>query len=112
MPHISDLSHLFCQARVANGHGALHAAATRFSLRWQMQRCAPMGRESVDLSGGVALVVSHAPFGLSAMVVPDRLRVDSHLGRRWLRGPFTAEAVLFAHGRYGEGVAPGRPLEE
>ena len=86
--------------------------ATTFNLRWKMQRCTPMGRESVELSGGVELVVSHTPFGLSATVVPDRLRVDSHLGRSWLRGSFTAEAVLFTHGRYGDGVAPGRTLGE
>ena len=65
-----------------------------FTVRWNIDHCAPMGPESVALSGRVELVVSHEDTGLSAMVMPDRLRVDSQLGRAWLRGPFAAETSL------------------
>ena len=68
--------------------------AKAFTVRWNISRCAPMGPESVALSGRVELVVFHEDAGLSAMVMPDRLRVDSHLGRAWLRGPFAAETSL------------------
>ena len=68
--------------------------AKTFTVRLVMDGCSPMGRDSVELSGGVELVVSHRDFGLSAVVKPDQLRVDSHMGRTWLRGPFTAEAPL------------------
>lgn len=68
--------------------------ATAFNLRWTMARCAPLGRDSVELSGNVELVVVHKKGVLSAVVMPDRLRVDSHMGRAWLHGPFTAETSL------------------
>ena len=68
--------------------------AKTFTLRWDMDHCTPMGPESVALSGRVELVVSHVNGGLSAMVMPDRLRVDSHLGSAWLQGPFAAETSL------------------
>lgn len=68
--------------------------AKAFTVRWDMDHCAPMGPESVALSGRVELVVFHEDAGLSAMVMPDRLRVDSHMGRAWLHGPFTAETSL------------------
>lgn len=68
--------------------------ATAFTVRWNMDRCAPMGPESVALSGSVELLVFHEDAGLSAVVMPDRLRVDSHMGRTWLRGPFAAETSL------------------
>ncbi|MGH8858893.1 MAG: hypothetical protein ACREXG_12840 [Polaromonas sp.] len=68
--------------------------AIAFTVRWNMDRCAPMGLESVELSGSVELLVFHEDAGLSAMVMPDRLRVDSHMGRAWLRGPFAAETSL------------------
>lgn len=67
--------------------------ATAFTVRWNMDRCAPMG-ETVELSGSVELAVFHEDAGLSAIVMPERLRVDSHMGRTWLRGPFTAETSL------------------
>lgn len=67
--------------------------ATAFTVRWDMDRCAPMG-EAVELSGSVELAVFHEDAGLSAIVMPARLRVDSHMGRTWLRGPFTAETSL------------------
>ena len=65
--------------------------AKAFKVRWDMSRCTPLGPQSVELSGGVELVVFHEDTGLSAMVIPDRLRVDSHLGRVVLRGPFAAQ---------------------
>ena len=68
--------------------------AKTFTVRWDMDHCTPMGPESVALSGRVELVVSHVAGGLSAMVTPDRLRVDSHLGSAWLQGPFAAETSL------------------
>ena len=68
--------------------------AKAFTVRWDMDHCTPMGPESVALSGRVELVVSHVDTGLSAMVFPDRLRVDSHMGRAWLHGPFSAETSL------------------
>lgn len=68
--------------------------AKAFTVRWDMDHCAPMGPESVMLSGRVELVVFHEDTGLSAMVMPDRLRVDSHMGSAWLQGPFAAETSL------------------
>ena len=65
-----------------------------FTVRWMMDRCSPMGKESVELSGGVELVVHRKGAGLSAVVKPDQLRIDSHMGRAWLRGPFTAETEI------------------
>lgn len=70
--------------------------AKAFTVRWNMDRCAPMGPESVELSGSVELLVFHEDAGLSAVVMPDRLRVDSHMGRTWLRSSFAAETSLAA----------------
>lgn len=67
--------------------------ATAFTVRWNMDHCAPMGG-TVELSGSVELAVFHEDAGLSAIVMPERLRVDSQMGRTWLRGPFTAETSL------------------
>ena len=68
--------------------------AKAFTVRWDMDHCTPMGPESVALSGRVELVVFHEDVGLSAMVMPDRLRVDSPMGSAWLQGPFAAETSL------------------
>ncbi|MCJ0763484.1 hypothetical protein [Variovorax terrae] len=68
--------------------------ASAFTVRWNMDRCALMGLESVDLSGSVELLVFHEDAGLGAIVMPDRLRVDSHMGQTWLHGPFTAATSL------------------
>ena len=65
-----------------------------FTVRWMMDRCSPLGQDSVELSGGVELVVDRKGAGLSAVVKPDHLRIDSHMGRAWLRGPFTAEIEM------------------
>ena len=65
-----------------------------FTVRWMMDRCSPLGQDSVELSGGVELVVHRKGAGLSAVVKPDHLRIDSHMGRAWLRGPFTAEIEM------------------
>ena len=65
-----------------------------FTLRWVMDKCSPFGPDSVELSGGVDLVVSHTRTGFSAMVKPDQLKVDSQMGRAWLRGSFNAETSL------------------
>ena len=65
--------------------------ATAFTVRWNIDGCAPVGAASVELSGRVELLVFHEDEGLSAIVIPDRLRVDSHMGRVWLRGPFAAD---------------------
>ena len=67
-----------------------------FTLRWVMDKCSPFGPDSVELSGGVDLVVSHTRTGFSAMVKPDQLKVDSQMGRAWLRGSFNAETSLTA----------------
>lgn len=65
-----------------------------FTVRWNMANCAPMGPESVKLSGIVELVVSHKHSNLHATVTPAGLRVDSHMGQAWLHGPFAAETSL------------------
>ena len=65
-----------------------------FTVRWMMDRCSPLGQDSVELSGGVELVVDRKGAGLSVVVKPDHLRIDSHMGRAWLRGPFTAETEM------------------
>ena len=65
-----------------------------FTVRWMMESCLPMGQESVELSGCVELVVHRKGAGVSAVVKPDNLRIDSHMGRAWLRGPFTAETEM------------------
>lgn len=68
--------------------------AKPFTVRWVMNRCAPMGPQSIELTGHVELLVFHQGGGLSAMVSPDGLQVDSYLGRAWLQGPFAAETSL------------------
>ena len=68
--------------------------AKAFTVRWNMDYCTPTGLQSVALSGGVELLVFHEDDGLSAVVMPERLRVDRHMGRAWLRGPFVAETLL------------------
>jgi len=65
-----------------------------FAVRWTTHNRAPLGRESVELNGNVALFVFRTETGLRATVQPDDLRVDSHLGRAWLHGPFVAETPL------------------
>lgn len=65
-----------------------------FTVRWMMDRCSPLGQDSVELSGGVELVVDRKGSGLRAVVKPDHLRIDSLMGRAWLRGPFTAETEM------------------
>ena len=67
-----------------------------FTLRWNMNRCSPLGLESVALSGQVELLVFQTDNGLGAIVTPDGLRVDSHAGSGWLQGPFAAETSLAA----------------
>ena len=65
-----------------------------FNVRWMMDRCSLLGQESVEFSGGLELVVNRKGAGLSAVVKPDHLRIDSRMGRAWLRGPFTAETEM------------------
>ena len=65
-----------------------------FTVRWMIDRCLPAGQESVELSGGVELVVHHKRPRLSALVKPDYLRIDNHTGLAWLQSPFTAETAL------------------
>lgn len=67
--------------------------AIAFTVLWNMKHCAPMGG-IVELSGSVDLAVFHEDAGLSAIVIPQRLLVDSYKARLWLRGPFTAETSL------------------
>lgn len=67
--------------------------ATAFTVVWNMDLCAPLGN-AVELSGSVELTVFHEDTGLSAIVVPERLQVESHRGRTWLHGPFAAETSL------------------
>ena len=64
-----------------------------FTVSWVMDRCSPLGQKSVELSGGVEVVVQHKGPGLSAIVKPDHLRIDSHTSLAWLQGPFTAETA-------------------
>jgi hypothetical protein len=68
--------------------------ATAFTVRWQMERCMPMGFETPELSGEVELHVSHADGGLSALVLPQGLAVATPAGRSWLTGPLTARMSL------------------
>lgn len=65
-----------------------------FTLRWEMDRCIPFGRNSVELTGNVEMVVVRSAKGLSATVTPIALRVDSFDGRARLRGPFKAEMAI------------------
>ncbi len=67
-----------------------------FSVRWQMDRCAPLGPQAGVLSGRVELLVMPTPNGFSAIVMPNGLQVDSDLGPAWLQGPFAAETSLVA----------------
>lgn len=76
--------------------------ARAFSVHWTLDRCLPFGFESVELSGDVALHVFHEDDGLGAIVVPGRLRVDSHEGRAWLERPFTAAMTLASARRDGD----------
>lgn len=76
--------------------------ARAFSVHWTLDRCLPFGFESVELSGDVALHVFHEDDGLGAIVVPGRLRVDSHEGRTWLERPFTAAMTLASARRDGD----------
>ena len=62
-----------------------------FLVRWEMDRCLPFGRDSVELTGSVEMLVARNAKGLSATVTPIAMRVDSFHGRAWLRGPFKAE---------------------
>ena len=68
--------------------------AGAFTVRWNMNRCAPFGRESVEINGSVELVVARSVKGLRAKVTPNELRVDSLNSRAWLRKPFDAEIEL------------------
>jgi hypothetical protein len=68
--------------------------ATTFTVQWTMNRCQPLGPDAVELSGRVDLQVFHEDDGLSAIVTPQRLRVDSALGRTWWHASFTAETSL------------------
>ena len=65
-----------------------------FTLRWEMDRCIPFGRNSVELTGIVEMVVVRSVKGLSATVTPIALRVDSFDGRARLLGPFKAEMAI------------------
>ena len=65
-----------------------------FIVRWEMDRCLPLGRGSVELTGTVEMVVARNAKGLSATVTPIAMRVDSNFGRAWLRGPFKAETAM------------------
>lgn len=60
-----------------------------FTVRWHIGQCQPLGG-GITLSGRVDLLVTHRSGGLSAVVVPDGLRMDSPEGRFRLPGPFTA----------------------
>lgn len=65
-----------------------------FALRWEMDRCVPFGRGSVELTGDVELVVVRSAKGLSAILTPIGLRVDSFNGRTRMRGPFKAKMTI------------------
>ena len=58
-----------------------------FTVRWMMESCLPMGQESVELSGGVELVVHRKGAGLSAVVKPDIADRQPH-GPRMAARPF------------------------
>jgi hypothetical protein len=68
--------------------------STAFTVSWNMDHCSPLGRESVELSGQVDLRVTRVRDILKATVIPTSLRVDSHMGRAWLHGPFTAKTMM------------------
>lgn len=65
-----------------------------FTVRWDMDGCTPLGQESMELFGSVDLLVFHEDDGLSAIVMPTRLKVASHLGETQLHGSFTAQMSL------------------
>jgi hypothetical protein len=75
--------------------------ATAFSVRWTLDRCLPFGFDGMELSGSVELQVFHEDSGLSAIVTPHHLHVDSWQGRSWLRGPFSAAMSLATAHRGG-----------
>lgn len=68
--------------------------AKAFTVRWTMDRCMPLGTDAVELTGSVELRVFHEDNGLSAVVMPDGLQVDSAQGRTWLQRPFAAAMLL------------------
>jgi hypothetical protein len=68
--------------------------ATSFTLRWQMDRCAPMGFETLEMSGAVELLVFHEDDGLSAVIAPQQLMISTPSGRSWMKGPFAARMLL------------------
>jgi hypothetical protein len=68
--------------------------ATAFTVHWTLDRCLPFGLEGVELTGRVELQVFHEDDGLSAIITPERLQVDSAQGRAWLQGPFSATLSL------------------
>lgn len=63
--------------------------AVAFTVRWDIGQCQPLGA-NITLSGRVDLLVTHDSGGMSAVVVPDGLRMHTPEGRFSLRGPFTA----------------------
>ena len=65
-----------------------------FTLLWEMDRCIPFGRNFVELTGIVEMVVVRSAKGLSATVTPTALRVGSFDGLARLRGPFEAEMAI------------------
>ena len=67
---------------------------TAFTVSWNMDHCSPLGRESVELTGRVELLVTRVGDVLKATVIPTGLRVDSHMGRARLHGPFAAETRI------------------
>lgn len=61
----------------------------RFALTWDMRECAPLGSDLL-LSGIVDLVVTRDRTGLSATVIPDRLRIQTAAGVSLMVGAFQA----------------------
>lgn len=66
-----------------------------FSVRWDMNRCEPMG-PAMPLSGRVELSVTHEATGMRAIVRPQTLQVHGAGGRVALLEPFTADLALVA----------------
>jgi len=68
--------------------------ATAFTVRWSMDYCAPLGHESVELTGTVELLVFREDLGLGAVVMAQGLHVNSALGSARLPNRFAAYTAL------------------
>lgn len=64
-----------------------------FAVRWDMNHCEPLG-PAMSVSGGVDLFISRDASGMTAVVVPDRLRILGLQGQTHINRAFTATLSL------------------